>query len=225
MFGCFHTESVIRMHRSGYSNEALALAAAQAADEAEADGWAAQELPTNDEHYDEDAAMALPVCMPSPDGLLLLFDSIFGPSGSGTPVRSFAHLILRVILTLKGLMGIVLLGGAIGAWIDHPGLALPEDMQLLVTTAGDVVGLTGQRAAIAVPLIAGLAEAAAIVAFWASGPAVELCATACLLVKFALVAHVHQKAGAAVLPPAVFVCLTGLKLVTAPRPKRIRKME
>ena len=98
-------------------------------------------------------------------------------------------------------------------------------MQNLVVTAGDEAGLSRRTAQIAVPLAAGLAEVAAIVAFWTMGAAVELCATLCLLFMFALVTHVHNVAGASVLPPAVFVFLAAVKLVTAPRPKLARKNE
>ena len=116
------------------------LASAQVAaenEEAYARLYAAQALHDNkDSVAAADGAAAkyqidpdlLPACMPSPDVLLQIMDSIFGAAGGGRPVADFTHLLLRVTLTMQALMGFVLLGGVVGAYFGHPELAL--------TTAG-----------------------------------------------------------------------------------------
>lgn len=206
-----------------YSAEALALAAAQVADEVDEDMIALASAEC-DGGGDEDDALMMPVCMPSPDGLILLFDSIFGANGGGTPMRSSIHLVLKVILTFQSTMGFVLICGAVGAWAGRTEFALPADMQLLVATAGDDFGMDRPMAAVAVPMVAGLAKAAALVAFWFASPLIELFATAGLLAMFVIVAYVHHVAAVSVLPPALFALVAFLKLCTAPRAKVADKM-
>ena len=213
------------------------LASAQVAaenEEAYARLYAAQALHDNkDSVAAADGAAAkyqidpdlLPACMPSPDVLLQIMDSIFGAAGGGRPVADFTHLLLRVTLTMQALMGFVLLGGVVGAYFGHPELALPQDMQHLVATAGDEFGITQFAAALVIPAAAGLGKVAAIAAFWFGGPLAEVCATLGLLVMYVLVAHVHHAAGVSVLPPAVFVALAMLKLCTATRRKLSSKVD
>mmetsp|Transcript_20871 Transcript_20871/g.53304 ORF Transcript_20871/g.53304 Transcript_20871/m.53304 type:complete len:226 (+) Transcript_20871:123-800(+) len=217
-------------HR-GYSQEALALAHAQVMAENEhfealaAENAAAVGVGKSDHNVDDDDDMVMPVCMPNPDVLLQIFDGIFFSSKSSSPVAGFTHLLLRVALTLQGLMGFVLLGGAIGALSGRVELALPEDLQHLIATAGDEVGIDRRTAALLVPAAAGLAKIAAIAAFWFGGPMIELCATGGLAVMFMLVAYVHWTAGLTVLPPIIFFVLAVLKLCTAPRKEAVDKVE
>ena len=149
------------------------------------------------------------------DGLVQLFDDIF-IDGKVAPIRRVAHLLLKVVLTMHGLMGFVLLVGAVGAWSGQEQLALPEQMQHLTITAGDLFGLDSRLAAILVPGAAGLGEVAAIVAFWNLGPATQSCAAGGLAIMFALVTWVHHSAGAALLPPAMFALLATLTVCVSP---------
>ena len=203
------------------SEEALLLAAAQVAEENE---HAANELARQREAEcaDEEDDQSLPACMPSPDVLVQIFHNIFAAGGS--PMANMMYFVIKVALSLQSLMGVVMLGAAIGAWTNRPDFALPSEMQQLVSVAGNLAGLSKEAASVLIPAAAGIGQFATILAFWFSSPIVEHCATVCLIIMFGLVAYVHHAAGVSVLSPTIFMLLAVLKVCIAPGRKQ-RKLD
>ena len=189
----------------------------------------------------DDELASVPPCMPSPDAVIQIVDSIFG---GGDPVRKFTFMTVKIILSLHSLIGVVLLcsacGGTCGpladncpmraliivytsttnilqnvaAFMEVPVLALPAELEQLAIVAGEVAGLDAHSARVCVPTVAGLGELVAITAFWSGWPRLELLATWALMFEFVCVACVHALANQAVHMPIVFVGLATIKIAT-----------
>ena len=100
--------------------------------------------------------------------------------------------------------------------LEQPALSPPDGHGQLVLVAGELLALPEEVATVCLPFAAGLGELLAMAGFWCGRRRADTLATLGLLLMFALVTLVHWHAGAALLPPIVFMGIALLKLVTVP---------